>query len=205
MHQDSGRYCKALPTSVDLSPPLPTEKTAAHSYKSSSIYSQAYNFTQQYPLVQLRMKPTMIEEEKPGKRSFSGTAARDAADDRMSGPPAFLVPAAQLPHNKTSIAPPSRPFTPFIVGLPSQFPNTLHWTVLGPYSFMPLHVADDTPLFAEREDWADVQPLEQYEGVNPIAPIFYTAQCEFGPRGCVHLRPIVERLHRDDDTDNYQR
>ncbi|KAF8186392.1 hypothetical protein BJ912DRAFT_1022793 [Pholiota molesta] len=41
---------------------------------------------------------------------------------------------------------------------------------------MPLHVAEDTPLFAEREEWADVQPLEQYEGANPIAPIFYTAQ-----------------------------
>ncbi|KAF8961814.1 hypothetical protein BDZ97DRAFT_1176015 [Flammula alnicola] len=35
---------------------------------------------------------------------------------------------------------------------------------------------DDVPLFSERADWADVQPLEQYEDANPIAPIFYTAE-----------------------------
>ena len=36
----------------------------------------------------------------------------------------------------------------------------------------------DAPLFAEQPEWADVQPLEQYEDVNPIAPIFYTEECE---------------------------
>ncbi|KJA18001.1 hypothetical protein HYPSUDRAFT_145674 [Hypholoma sublateritium FD-334 SS-4] len=41
---------------------------------------------------------------------------------------------------------------------------------------MPSKAAADTPLFAEREEWADVQPLEQYEGVNPIAPIFYSPE-----------------------------
>lgn len=43
---------------------------------------------------------------------------------------------------------------------------------------MPSQLADDTPLFAERAEWADVQPLEQYEAANPIAPIFYSPECE---------------------------
>ncbi|KAI0338027.1 protein prenylyltransferase [Trametopsis cervina] len=29
------------------------------------------------------------------------------------------------------------------------------------------------PLYSEREDWADVVPIPQHEGLNPIAPIFY--------------------------------
>ncbi|KAH7928588.1 protein prenylyltransferase [Leucogyrophana mollusca] len=29
-------------------------------------------------------------------------------------------------------------------------------------------------LFAERPEWADVTPLAQYENINPVAPIFYT-------------------------------
>lgn len=33
-------------------------------------------------------------------------------------------------------------------------------------------------LYSERKDWADVTPIPQYEGVNPIAPIFYTPECE---------------------------
>ncbi|KIJ61517.1 hypothetical protein HYDPIDRAFT_96237 [Hydnomerulius pinastri MD-312] len=33
---------------------------------------------------------------------------------------------------------------------------------------------EDEPLFADRPEWADVVPLEQYEGVIPLAPIFYT-------------------------------
>ncbi|KAJ3506381.1 hypothetical protein NMY22_g17270 [Coprinellus aureogranulatus] len=31
----------------------------------------------------------------------------------------------------------------------------------------------DPPLFASRPEWADVTPIEQYEGVNPLAPIMY--------------------------------
>jgi hypothetical protein len=31
--------------------------------------------------------------------------------------------------------------------------------------------SEDQPLYAEREDWADVTPLPQYENVNPLAPI----------------------------------
>ena len=41
---------------------------------------------------------------------------------------------------------------------------------------MPLN-SDDVLLYSQRPDWADVQPLEQYEGVNPLAPIFYTDEC----------------------------
>jgi len=42
---------------------------------------------------------------------------------------------------------------------------------------MPLS-PDNTPLFAERLEWADVQPIEQYEDINAIAPILYTEECE---------------------------
>ncbi|KAJ8518841.1 hypothetical protein ONZ45_g4139 [Pleurotus djamor] len=30
------------------------------------------------------------------------------------------------------------------------------------------------PLYSSLAEWADVQPLEQYENVNPVAPIFYS-------------------------------
>ena len=43
---------------------------------------------------------------------------------------------------------------------------------------MSLSNPDNAPLFSERPEWADVQPLEQYEDANPIAPIFYTEECE---------------------------
>lgn len=38
--------------------------------------------------------------------------------------------------------------------------------------------SDSPSLYSERSDWADVVPISQYEGVNPIAPIFYTPECE---------------------------
>lgn len=31
--------------------------------------------------------------------------------------------------------------------------------------------------YAERPEWADVTPIEQYEGVNPVAPIYYSPEC----------------------------
>jgi protein farnesyltransferase/geranylgeranyltransferase type-1 subunit alpha len=37
---------------------------------------------------------------------------------------------------------------------------------------------DNTLLFCERTDWADVTPIEQYETITPIAPIFYTEECK---------------------------
>jgi len=37
-----------------------------------------------------------------------------------------------------------------------------------------LSIAMDQPLFADRPEWVDVVPLQQYEGVTPLAPIFYT-------------------------------
>ena len=38
---------------------------------------------------------------------------------------------------------------------------------------------DEEPeLFSARLDWADVVPLQQYENSNPIAPIFYTVECQ---------------------------
>lgn len=40
-----------------------------------------------------------------------------------------------------------------------------------------LSLMEDQSLFADRPEWADVVPLEQYEGINPIAPIFYTPEC----------------------------
>ncbi|PPQ79078.1 hypothetical protein CVT25_002303 [Psilocybe cyanescens] len=41
---------------------------------------------------------------------------------------------------------------------------------------MPKKPQYDEPLFAELPEWADVKPVEQYEGVNPVAPIFYTPE-----------------------------
>ncbi|KAI0763174.1 protein prenylyltransferase [Irpex lacteus] len=32
------------------------------------------------------------------------------------------------------------------------------------------------PLYCEREDWSDIVPIPQYDGVNPIAPIFYNPE-----------------------------
>lgn len=43
---------------------------------------------------------------------------------------------------------------------------------------MPRKPDYDEPLFADLPEWADVKPVEQYEGVNPVAPIFYTPECE---------------------------
>ncbi|KAG6336999.1 hypothetical protein ID866_2100 [Astraeus odoratus] len=37
-------------------------------------------------------------------------------------------------------------------------------------------ITDNPLLFAERPEWQDVVPLEQYEGVRPLAPIFYTPE-----------------------------
>ena len=37
---------------------------------------------------------------------------------------------------------------------------------------------DDKPiLFANRPEWADVVPQEQYEDGDPLAPIFYSVEC----------------------------
>ena len=51
-----------------------------------------------------------------------------------------------------------------------------------------VHISGDdaTPLYCEREDWADVVPIPQYEGVNPIAPIFYNPECAFLALGAPH-------------------
>ena len=43
---------------------------------------------------------------------------------------------------------------------------------------MSTETPDDEPLYANRSDWKDVEPLEQYEDINPLAPIFYTEECE---------------------------
>ena len=37
---------------------------------------------------------------------------------------------------------------------------------------------DDVPLYSTRPEWSDITPLEQYENLNPIAPIAYTEECE---------------------------
>jgi protein farnesyltransferase/geranylgeranyltransferase type-1 subunit alpha len=69
---------------------------------------------------------------------------------------------------------------------------------------MPL-IPGNTPFFAERPEWADVQPLEQYDDVNAIAPIFYTEECE----SLIYYDP--PRLHwltgdpKDKDATNYFR
>lgn len=42
--------------------------------------------------------------------------------------------------------------------------------------FVLLPMEDQSP-FVDRPEWADVVPLEQYEGAAPIAPILYTPEC----------------------------
>lgn len=32
-------------------------------------------------------------------------------------------------------------------------------------------------LYSESPEWADVTPQQQYENVDPLAPIFYTEEC----------------------------
>ncbi|KAF5325492.1 hypothetical protein D9619_009721 [Psilocybe cf. subviscida] len=61
---------------------------------------------------------------------------------------------------------------------------------------MKISTSEDAPLFAERPEWADVQPLEQYENANPIAPIFYTEEYKDATN---YFRAIVranEKTHR---------
>jgi len=52
---------------------------------------------------------------------------------------------------------------------------------------------DEVPLFSERPDWADVVPLEQYENINPLAPIFYTEECASNSfyEGCITRRTNI--------------
>jgi len=38
---------------------------------------------------------------------------------------------------------------------------------------------DRDALYSLRPEWSDITPLEQYENLNPIAPIAYTEKCEF--------------------------
>jgi hypothetical protein len=43
-------------------------------------------------------------------------------------------------------------------------------------------MATDSPpkpvLYADREDWKDVVPVEQSDLENPLVPIFYPIECE---------------------------
>ncbi|KAG2343035.1 protein prenylyltransferase [Suillus weaverae] len=39
---------------------------------------------------------------------------------------------------------------------------------------MNIPAEEEKPLYSQRPEWADVVPLEQYENVTPLAPIFYT-------------------------------
>ncbi|THH01451.1 hypothetical protein EW026_g1227 [Hermanssonia centrifuga] len=52
-------------------------------------------------------------------------------------------------------------------------------------------------MYSERPDWADVVPLPQYEGVNPIAPIFYTPEYKDATdyfRGVVKTSEMSQRV-----------
>ncbi len=35
----------------------------------------------------------------------------------------------------------------------------------------------DRPFYSTKPEWKDVAPLEQYENINPLAPILYTDEC----------------------------
>jgi hypothetical protein len=44
--------------------------------------------------------------------------------------------------------------------------------------------------YSQREEWADVVPIAQHESLTPVAPIFYTDNCEFLARLVKELRLI---------------
>ena len=37
---------------------------------------------------------------------------------------------------------------------------------------------DEVVLFANRPEWQDITPIPQHENITPVAPIFYTDECE---------------------------
>ena len=77
---------------------------------------------------------------------------------------------------------------------------------------------DNVPLYSERSEWADITPLEQYETLNPIAPIAYTEGCELHlsenwtcadnhcksaftfRQGCFGLLPCHRQARREEPT-----
>ncbi|KAI0701051.1 protein prenylyltransferase [Cytidiella melzeri] len=64
------------------------------------------------------------------------------------------------------------------------------------------HVSGDNtpmkpPLYCEREDWTDIVPIPQYDGVNPIAPIFYNPEYKDATdyfRGIVKTGEMSQRV-----------
>ena len=47
----------------------------------------------------------------------------------------------------------------------------------------------DAPvLYAQRPEWVDVVPIPQYEGIQPLAPIFYTPECAYTSRPVISFR-----------------
>ncbi|TFY80084.1 hypothetical protein EWM64_g3931 [Hericium alpestre] len=58
---------------------------------------------------------------------------------------------------------------------------------------------DDEPLFGELPEWSDVTPIPQYEGITPLAPIFYSAEYKDATdyfRGIVKTGEKSERVLR---------
>jgi len=54
--------------------------------------------------------------------------------------------------------------------------------------------------FSERSEWADVLPVEQYENITPLAPIFYPPFCM-----CLHCCLWVILTPVDKDATDYLR
>ncbi|KAG1748314.1 uncharacterized protein EDB91DRAFT_1079298 [Suillus paluster] len=64
---------------------------------------------------------------------------------------------------------------------------------------MDISAEEEKPLYSQRPEWADVIPLEQYENVTPLAPIFYTDECSTSLNATIGLYLL------DKDATNYFR
>jgi protein farnesyltransferase/geranylgeranyltransferase type-1 subunit alpha len=69
---------------------------------------------------------------------------------------------------------------------------------------MNTHDPKDKPLFAERQEWSDVEPVPQYETGTPVAPILYTPECALSV-DCLSRGKTIHCNSTDKDATDYFR